>query len=201
MMQRGYVTTGLGQIHYQVQGDGETILLLHQTGISSEEYAAVGPLLAEGYHVVAPDIPGHGSSDVPPAGFSIEQHAQALVEFVDALGVGQFHMVGHHVGSRLAAEIAASYPQRVTRLVLSGCPYYTPSERAALRDDPKYRHPEITADTIFVDDLWQSYASRWGTGQAPPRRSVKRTSVPCVGRRRARSINSFSRHWRGRSRW
>ena len=63
MMQRGYITTSLGQIHYQAQGGSEMILLLHQTGISSEEYAAVGPLLAAKYHVVVPDIPGHGSSD------------------------------------------------------------------------------------------------------------------------------------------
>lgn len=167
-MRRDYVKTSLGQIHYRTQGGGETILLLHQTGISSEEYAAVGPLLAEGFHVVAPDIPGHGSSDSPPAGFSIEQHAAALVEFMDALGIGRWHLVGHHVGSRLAAEIAASYPDRVTRLILSGCPYYTQAERAELQHDPKYQHPVITADTAFVDDLWRNYAARWGTGQAPP---------------------------------
>jgi len=168
MMRRGYVTTGLGQIHYREQGQGETILLLHQTGISSEEYAAVGPLLAAGYRVVAPDIPGHGGSDLPPQGFSIEQYAGAIVEFMDVLSVGHWHLVGHHVGSRLSTEIAATFPERVTRLVLSGCAYYTQAERAVLKDDPKYQHPEITADPTFASDLWQSYASRWGTGAAPP---------------------------------
>jgi pimeloyl-ACP methyl ester carboxylesterase len=176
-MRRDYVKTGMGQIHYQVQGDGETILLLHQTGISSEEYAAVGPLLAARYHVVAPDIPGHGSSDAPPAGFSIEQHAGAIVEFMDAVGITRCHLVGHHVGSRLAAEIAASYPARVNRLILSGCPYYTQPERAALRDDPKYQHPVITADTTFVDDLWRNYAARWGKGQAPPELLCKLVAI------------------------
>lgn len=167
-MRREYINIGMGQIHYQTQGDGETILLLHQTGISSEEYATVGPMLAGKYHVVAPDIPGHGSSDLPPEGFSIEQHAAAIVEFMDTLGIPRWHLVGHHVGSRLAAEIAVSYHGRVNRLILSGCPYYTPPERAALRDDPKYQHLEITADTTFVDDLWRNYAARWGTGQVPP---------------------------------
>ena len=53
-MKRGYADTPHGQIHYMTMGEGEPLLLLHQTG-SSRQYWKLMPLLAGSYRTFAPD--------------------------------------------------------------------------------------------------------------------------------------------------
>ena len=131
-MRRGYADTPQGQIHYRTDGSGELVLLLHQIFLSSAEYNDIIPRLAQSYRVIAMDTLGHGNSDNPPGGisaykdykvddFTIEDHADNIVSFLDALDINKASLVGHHGGATLAAEVAASYPDRVDKLVLSGC--------------------------------------------------------------------------------
>lgn len=158
-MKRCYVDIPEGQIHYQVEGSGKPLLLLHQTGLSSEEYSLIVPILAKTYQAVAMDLLGYGNSDKPPLGFQIEDHARSIVHFLDALGIKKTSIVGHHAGSRLAVEVAAAWPERVDKLVLSGCPWYTSEERETLPSDPRFRPMEIKEDGSFLMQLWQTYRS------------------------------------------
>jgi lipase len=70
--------------------------------------------LADRYHVVAPDLRGHGRSDWEPP-WSVESHLESILETVPD---GPAVWVGHSFGGRLAAELAARHPPRVVRLVL-----------------------------------------------------------------------------------
>ena len=158
-MKRCYVDIPEGQVHYQVEGSGKPLLLLHQTGASSEEYSLMIPILAKTYRAVAMDLLGYGNSDKPPLGFKIEDHARSIVHFLDALDIKKTSIVGHHAGSRLAVEIAATWPERVDKLFLSGCPWYTLEERQALPSEPVYRSMEIKEDGSFLMELWQNYRS------------------------------------------
>jgi lipase len=74
----------------------------------------LGAGLADRYHLVAPDLLGHGRSDWEPP-WSVEAHLEAILETV---GDGPAVWVGHSFGGRLAAELAARDPDRVERLVL-----------------------------------------------------------------------------------
>jgi len=167
-MKNYYADISQGQVHYRMQGDGRALLLIHQTGMSSEEYSEVIPILAEEYRVIAVDLLGYGNSAVPPADYRIEDHAGSILEFLDVLEIDCASVMGHHVGSRVAAEVAATRPERVEKLILSGCPYYSPAERKKLREDPKYQHIAIRDDGAFLTDLWQTYRHRWGDGDIPP---------------------------------
>jgi lipase len=75
-----------------------------------------GPLAARlpGYHVLAPDLLGHGHSPWEPP-WSLERHLDAVVETV---GAQKSILVGHSFGGRLAFELAARAPKLVPKLVL-----------------------------------------------------------------------------------
>lgn len=72
-----------------------------------------------GFSVLAPDLPGHGRS-AGAALPSVEQLAEWIVALLDAVGVERATLVGHSMGSLVALEAAARFPQRVDRAVLIG---------------------------------------------------------------------------------
>lgn len=157
-----YVNITQGQVHYQREGSGEPLLLLHQTRMSSEEYSEMIPILAKTHQVVAMDLLGHGNSVTPPSDYTIEDHAKAITYFLDALGVEKTSIVGHHVGARIAVELAANWPERVNKLILSGCPWYTEEQRRALEGDWKYHRWKITEDNSFLVGLGEANKRLWG---------------------------------------
>src|ERR671936_1409742 len=73
--------------------------------------------LASRFHVLAPDLRGHGVSDWEPP-WTIATHAHDVLETLDALGVHRAAFVGHSFGGRLMLELAALDPQRLERAVL-----------------------------------------------------------------------------------
>jgi lipase len=73
--------------------------------------------LASRFHVLAPDLRGHGFSDWDPP-WTIATHAHDILETLDALGVHRAAFVGHSFGGRLMLELAALDPQRLERAVL-----------------------------------------------------------------------------------
>lgn len=69
------------------------------------------------YHVIAPDLRGHGmSTNLPP--WTLEQHAADLLTVLDSLKVTGLPVVGHAFGGAAAIHLARLAPQRVTRLIL-----------------------------------------------------------------------------------
>ena len=155
-MQKGYVKTREGCIHYVSGGEGETLLLLHETPRSWRMYARMIPHLS-GFHVIALDTLGFGDSDKAPVGYSIADYAANAVAFMGALGLGRAHLFGDHTGAAIAVEIAAGATTRVDRIVLSGLPFWLDeSERVA-------RHQQVLArdlisrahDGSHLGRIWQ----------------------------------------------
>ncbi len=131
---RAYVGPPGRQVHYRSlrTSDGQPMLLLHQVSSSSRMYEAVMPFLADGgYTPIAMDFPGFGGSDAGAAASGVSRLAESTLRFLDDLGIdGPVVLMGHHTGAKVAVEIAAIAPDRVSALVLAGLPYYgTPEER------------------------------------------------------------------------
>jgi lipase len=97
-------------------GDPGAPLLVCLHGVTSYggRFAALAGRLADRYHVVAPDLLGHGHSDREPP-WDVDAHLAAVLSTVPD---GPVVWVGHSFGGRLAAELAARDPGRVERLVL-----------------------------------------------------------------------------------
>jgi long-chain acyl-CoA synthetase len=69
--------------------------------------------------VIAIDLRGHGHSDKPPTGYSMDQIQADLETTLDILGVNEeFVLLGHSFGGAVATEFAATNPRRVSHLVL-----------------------------------------------------------------------------------
>lgn len=70
------------------------------------------------FHVLYYDQRGHGRSFSPPTGYAPEDFAGDLKKILDELGWKKIYLVGHSMGGRIAANFAASYPERVEKLVI-----------------------------------------------------------------------------------
>ncbi len=110
-------------IRARVGGSGPPVLLVHgypQTHAIWHRMA--GPLAAR-FRVVAVDLRGYGDSSKPPttpdhAPYSKRAMAQDLVDVMDRLGLGAFHVVGHDRGGRVGHRLAVDHPGRVLSLAV-----------------------------------------------------------------------------------
>ncbi len=89
------------------------VVCLHGVASHGRHFAKLAHALP-GFHVLAPDLLGHGSSPYEPP-WSLDAHLDAVIETV---GVERAFLVGHSFGGRLAFELAARAPKLVPRLVL-----------------------------------------------------------------------------------
>ena len=93
--------------HAQVKGDGPAILLLHGTGAATHSWAALMPLLARRFTVIAPDLPGHGFTQMPSwSRMSLPGIAAALAELLGTLRVTPEIVVGHSAGAAILVRMA-----------------------------------------------------------------------------------------------
>ena len=118
-IRRGFADISTGQVHYRTMGEGRDLILLHMTNLSSRAFLKVMPLL-KGFRCWAPDFPGFGQSDPLPGQPDMDAFARAIIEFMDQSGISQAHVFGLHAGNKVGATMAAHWPDRVGRLVLSG---------------------------------------------------------------------------------
>ena len=129
---RGYVDTPGGQVHFREAGEGPTLVLLHQSPLSSRMYERVYPLLAaSNIRAIGVDTPGYGMSDIPAAPPSITEYAELIAAAIVELDPGPVCLAGHHTGAAIAAELTVRRPSVVRALVLSGPPLFDNARRAA----------------------------------------------------------------------
>ncbi|MBW1999631.1 MAG: alpha/beta hydrolase [Deltaproteobacteria bacterium] len=152
---RGFADTPEGQIHYATAGHGKPVLLLHQTPRSWDEYRDVLPILGEKYWAIAMDTIGFGESYKPETEGSIEGYARGVIRFMDAMSIHRASLVGHHTGGVIAVEVAASYPERVDKLVLSSTPYVDAEDRERRKTRPPIDKVEFKEDGSHLTELWQ----------------------------------------------
>ena len=157
-MKMGYVDIPEGQIHYKMDGSGEPLLLLHQTPIY-EENRAMMPFLAKDCQVVAMDTVGYGNSFIPSREYAIEDFAQSVINFLDAMEIKKTSIFGHHTGAVIGVEVAAAYPERVDKLILSGCPYWSKEKWGEYLGLMRARRSEPwpTADGQFLLRSWEVF--------------------------------------------
>ncbi len=100
---------------------GRPLLLVHGfTGASTDFADFLGPLADEGWHVVAPDLRGHGRSTQPTSEeeYSFSIFAEDILALADALGFDRFTILGHSMGGMLTQVLVIDAPHRVEALVL-----------------------------------------------------------------------------------
>jgi pimeloyl-ACP methyl ester carboxylesterase len=98
-----------------------TLLLLHGFPTSSQMFRNLIPLLADRYHVIAPDYPGYGQSDMPPMDkftYSFDNLAKVIDKFTVAVGASKYALYVQDYGAPIGYRLAAAHPERVTAIVV-----------------------------------------------------------------------------------
>ena len=113
------VNTGAGKLSTLSAGTGETVICVHGLGGTKASFLPTVAALADGYRVVAVDLPGFGESDKPiGAPYNAEWFAGAIFSLMDALEAPDAHLVGNSMGGRIAIEAGLINPERVQSLSL-----------------------------------------------------------------------------------
>jgi pimeloyl-ACP methyl ester carboxylesterase len=176
-----FVDVGGRRVAWRCTGAGPAAVLLHGSPQSSRALNALGVAVARaGLTAIMPDTPGAGASAALGDEISIDDLAEALCAFVDAIGLRRFSLYGSHTGAALAVAFAARHPHRVTGLVLDGIAAWTDSERAQYHDH--YAPPFLPRwDGAHMTWLWsrmeaQSLFFPWHVASAATWRGVDLSS-------------------------
>jgi 3-oxoadipate enol-lactonase len=105
-------------INYDVQGEGEPLLLIPYLSADHACYAFQLPAYTEHFSCICVDLPGSGESDKPPGPYSTEVYADQLSGFLGAIGVERAHVAGVSLGAAVGTQLAARHPDRVRSLSL-----------------------------------------------------------------------------------
>lgn len=134
-------------IAWREAGHGPPVLLIHSVGLNADAWEPVMAGLAGRHRVIAPDLPGHGQSDMLPGDAGLGDFAAAMAGLIDALGLSPVPVVGHSFGAMIALGLALDYPQKVAALVaLNPIHCRDPLTRATVEG----RARRLTGSTIDV---------------------------------------------------
>jgi pimeloyl-ACP methyl ester carboxylesterase len=154
---RHYLVAGGRQVHYRRAGSGAPAVIVHESPLSSARYESLLAALGARHTAIAIDTPGYGESEpLPVPAPEIGDYADALVETLDALGVGRCGLYGAHTGAKIALEVALRAPERVAALVLDGLLPATEDERRELLE----RYCPMFAPELDGSHLLRAWAMR-----------------------------------------
>jgi pimeloyl-ACP methyl ester carboxylesterase len=105
-------------INYDVQGNGEPLLLIPYLSADHACYAFQLPAYTEHFSCIALDLPGTGDSDKPPGPYATERYADQVAGFLGALGIEHAHVAGVSLGAGVGMHLAVRHPDRVRSLSL-----------------------------------------------------------------------------------
>jgi pimeloyl-ACP methyl ester carboxylesterase len=100
--------------------DAPALVLLHGFPSASHMFRDLIPLLADRFHIVAPDLPGFGRSEMPARehfSYTFENIANVIDRLTEVLGLGRFALYVFDYGAPVGFRIAARHPDRVTAIV------------------------------------------------------------------------------------
>ncbi|WP_275300146.1 alpha/beta fold hydrolase [Achromobacter insuavis] len=110
------------KVFYREAGapDAPAVLLLHGYAASSFMYRNLIPMLADKYHVIAPDLPGFGFTEAPARGkyaYTFDQLARTIDQFTQQLKLDRYAIQVFDYGAPVGWRLAAAHPDRITAIV------------------------------------------------------------------------------------
>ncbi len=105
-------------LEYGTSSGRPPLLLLHGLSDSHLTWSRIAPELSRDRRVLALDLPGHGLSDRPDAGYELEWYARIVAAWIESLDIPKLDVVGHSLGGGIALMLLLHCRPRVRRIVL-----------------------------------------------------------------------------------
>ena len=196
-MPKASLSSGL-QIHYQQVGEGPDLVMVHGlTGNLAVWHLRILPELSDRFRILTYDLRGHGHSDIPRSGYSLDAMAEDLLQLLDALEIERPLIAGHSYGADIALYHALLHPDRVREVVAieAALPALEESRRPdgwvgwaywarALEEAGHPVPPEKRSDMRYMVRATIDLPKQWGPLKGLPRnpkpllRLVDETSLP-----------------------
>lgn len=173
---------------------GRALVLVHGLGMSGRYLVPTLRRLAAEYRVFAPDLPGFGRSSRPRRPLTLPELADALVAWMDAVGLDRAGLLGHSLGAQVIAHLAERHPHRVACLLLVS-PSRDPGARwpwqqtlRLLADAPRESPsllPVAVGDYLRAGPvrMWRTLTEAMGTDAAGRLRRVPHPALVVRGER------------------
>jgi pimeloyl-ACP methyl ester carboxylesterase len=161
-----YVKVDDVNIFYREAGDPTkpTVLLLHGFPTSSLMYRNLIPLLADRYHVIAPDLPGFGFTQSPDRehyAYTFDHLAQTIGKFTEVVGLKTYTMQVFDYGAPVGWRLAVAHPERITAIISQNGNAYEEGLGKDWSPIQKYWKDPSTANRNALRDFLKVDAIKW----------------------------------------
>jgi 3-oxoadipate enol-lactonase len=108
----------LRYVEYGTGGAGP-VILLHGFPLVGAMWDELVPTLADRYHLIVPDLRGHGGSPVTPGPYDMSDYAVDVLQLMDSLGIERATLAGLSMGGYITMELLATAPERISAVILA----------------------------------------------------------------------------------
>ena len=167
-MKTVHVSEGV-DIFVRFGGVGPAVLLIHGYAENSDSWAPLAQDLMRDHTVIVPDLRGIGRSSKPPGGYDKKTQASDMRAVVTGLGYDRTFVVAHDIGNMVAYAYAATYPEKVERLVVMDAPIPGIEPWSEILQNPKvwhfnFRGPDAERlvqgrERIYFDRIWNDFTA------------------------------------------
>jgi pimeloyl-ACP methyl ester carboxylesterase len=146
------------QVFYREAGDphAPALLLLHGFPTSSHMFRELIPLLADRYHVVAPDLPGFGFSEAPPRAefrYTFDNLTKVIAGFTEVVGLKRYAIYVFDYGAPVGFRLAVAHPERITAIISQNGNAYEEGLSQGWNPIQKYWKEPTEANRVALRDF------------------------------------------------
>lgn len=154
-MEKKFISIGAETLAYLDEGQGPAVVMVHGNMSSSVHYEPLISRIKDKYRCIAVDLRGFGDSSYNNRFDTLEELADDVAAFTDALGLDSYYLVGWSNGGGVSLKLCAKYPDKVKKFFdiegagLKGYPVYK-KENFKSTGEPYANKEEMAADPLQV---------------------------------------------------
>jgi pimeloyl-ACP methyl ester carboxylesterase len=154
-MEKKFISIGTETLAYLDEGQGPVVVMVHGNMSSSVHYEPLITRIKDKYRCIAVDLRGFGDSSYNNRFDTLEELADDVAAFTDALGIDSFYLIGWSNGGGVSLRLCAKYPEKVKKFFdiegagLKGYPLYK-KENYQSTGEPYASKEEMATDPMQV---------------------------------------------------